>query len=166
MYKYYLLAECTSLEHNRGCFSERPGVTWTWRAFLPRAPAGAEAWVTSGEREREQPGTSPALPCRQLPAAQLDLWTGKGPSPQKLLRDPLRSALRKTLVSPSAKTVSGKVRGVSDCSPAEAGERGAVTGTGRPGPLGHRSAASAGLGSLVVSTSCSGFYSLGFVWKC
>lgn len=50
--------------------------------------------------------------------------------------------------------------------PGRGGGEGAATGAGKPGRLGHRSAASAGLGSLVVSTSCSGFYSLGFVWKC
>lgn len=150
-----------------GFLSARGGVTWTGRVFSVPCACGSLSLGYLQGRGRVQPETSPPPTCHRLPAAHLNLWTGKRPSPQKLLQDPLLSASEKTSVSSSVKTMTGNVLCVTYCSPAapkaESGGEGAVTGLGRLGRLGYRSAASAGRGSLVRSTSCSGLNSLGFI---
>lgn len=134
-------------------------VTWTGRVFLPRVPAGAKAWVTTGE------GDGGSLKLHPLP---LPLAAGR----------PAQSLDRKRTLSFWLLTNTGLTIGQDHhwkrarCDgllPGRSGSRvggeGAATGAGRPSRLGYRSAASAGLGSLVISTSRSGLYSLGFVWN-
>ncbi|KAF2980573.1 hypothetical protein EK904_006387 [Melospiza melodia maxima] len=80
----------------------------------------------------EQLETLPSPPCHQLPAAQLNLWTGKGSSLQKLLQDPL------LLASENISLAIGQDRHwnrVTSCSWQQRWEKGAVTGAGGPGRL-------------------------------
>lgn len=116
----------------------------------------------------EQLETLPSPPCHQLPAAQLNLWTGKGSSLQKLLQDPL------LLASEKHQSCHWSRPSLEPCDQLllalwqQPWEKGAVTGAGGPGHLRYHSAASAGQGYLVTSTSSSGLYSLDFIWtrKC
>lgn len=74
----------------------------------------------------------------------------------------------KTPVSQASQTAAGKLPRVP-AAPRQLWRRargeGAVEGAPRPPCLGQGPAVGARLGSLAVNTSCSGLYSLGFVWS-
>lgn len=148
-----------------GLVSESPGVTCTGRVFPSPVPVGAKDWVTS----REGDGSSWKL-CPLHPATSSQL-------PSSIFgqeKDPLFRNCFRTLSFWLLKNISlaiGQDRHwnrVTGCSWQERWEKGAVTGTGGPGLLRNHSAASAGQGYLVTSTSSSGLYSLDFIWtrKC
>lgn len=150
-----------------GLVSECPGVTCTGQAFLPREPARAKAWVTSGEGD----GSSLKL-CLLHPATSSQLPSsifGQG-------KDPLFRNCFRILSFWLLKNVSLAIGQDHHWKHALCDQlllalwqqwwgRGAVTGAGRPGCLGYHSAASAGKGYLITSTSHSGLYSLDFIWN-
>lgn len=151
-----------------GLVSECPGVTCTGRAFPSPVPVGAKDWVTSGEGYGSSRKLFPLHPATSLPAAQLNLWTGKGSSLQKLLQDPL------LLASEKHQSCHWSRPSLEPCDQLllalwqQRWDKGAETGAGGPGRLRYHSAASAGQGYVVTSTSSSGLYSLDFIWtrKC
>lgn len=150
-----------------GLVSECPGVTCKGRAFPPRVPEGAEAWVTSGEGD----GSSLKL-CPLHPATSSQL-------PSSIFgqeKDPLFTNCFRVLSFWLLKNINLAIGQDHHWKRAPCDKlflalwqqwwgRGAVTGAGRPDRLGYHSAASAGQGDLVTSTSHSGLYSLDFIWN-
>lgn len=150
-----------------GLVSERPMVTCTGRAFLPHVPVGAKAWVTSGEGG----GTSLKL-CLLHPATSSQLPSSIfGQEKDPLFRNCFRILsfwLLKNISLAIGQDHHWKRALCDQLLPAlwqQQWRRGAVTGAARPGRLGYHSAASAGQGYLVTSTSHLGLYSLDFIWN-
>lgn len=150
-----------------GLVSERPEVICTGWTFPPCVPAGAEAWVTSEEGDGSSLKLFPLHPATgsQLPSSIF------GEEKDPIFRNCFRILSFWLLKHISLAIGQDHHWSHALCDqllPAlwwQRWGRGAVTGAGGLGRLGYHSAASAGQGYLVTSTSSSVLYSLDFIWN-